>query len=147
VTPPFLSLDGTLHVLPARRGEEQGAFLWVDAGERHERLQAEMYLPLVAADALDSSMGLATAVIHTEGGDETGEVHVSFGRVRDGRGIASLSGAGIEADVRFRLSMQPPTGGYCRHCGSELDVQPVEVITPPDGGVMPLPSARCPECG
>jgi hypothetical protein len=135
-----------VHALPARRGEETGAFLWIEAGQRRERVDVEVYLPMVSPDRLDSEMAVGPALLHAGSGDETGHLRVSFGRVRDGRGVVSLSGAGIEADVRFRLSHQPPTGGYCRHCGSELDVRPVDVITPPDGGLIASPSVRCATC-
>jgi hypothetical protein len=143
---PFISVEGTLYVMPAVRGEESGTYAWVDAGARHERVHAEMYLPLVDCDRLDSQMSVAPALMHTEDGDESAEVRVEFGRVRDGHGVVSLSGESVEADVRFELRAGPPDGRFCRQCGSELDVRPVQVITPPDGGLMGVPDLRCPRC-
>ena len=70
-----------------------------------------------------------------------GEVRLEFGRVRDGRGVVSASGAGVDSDIVFALSHHPPEGGFCRHCGSELAVDVVAVITPPDGGVIGMPPA------
>ena len=142
----FLAVEGTLHVMPAVRGEETGTYAWVDAGERHERVRADMYLPLLAPDALDSQMTVAIAVLHTDDGDEPAEGRAQFGRVRDERGVVSLSGQGIEADVRFGLKVGPPDGRFCRQCGSELEVAPVQVITPPDGGLIGVPDLRCPRC-
>jgi hypothetical protein len=142
-----MQVEGELSALPARRGEERGAYLWLDAGERHEKITAELFLPAVAADDLDSALGIAVGTVHAEDGEWTGEVRLDFGRVRDGRGVVSASGPGIDADIRFTLSSHPPAGGFCRHCGAELEVEVVSVITPPDGGVIGTPKTRCGACG
>jgi hypothetical protein len=140
-------IRGTISALPARRGDEPGTYLWIDAGERREQLVAELYLPAVDAHALDGALGVATGTIQTHGDERTGEVRLEFGRVRDGRGIVSARGAGVDSDIVFALSHHPPEGGFCRHCGAELAVDVVAVITPPDGGVIGMPSGRCTRCG
>jgi len=53
----------------------------------------------------------------------------------------------VNADIRFVLSSHPADGGFCRHCGAELEVAVVSVITPPDGGVIGTPQTRCGACG
>ncbi|HYX83384.1 MAG TPA: hypothetical protein VE777_00295 [Gaiellales bacterium] len=140
-------VDGRVSALPARRGDEPGTYLWIDAGERHERLVAELFLPAVAAEDLDGALGVAVGSVRGPDGDRTGEVRLEFGRVRDGRGVLSAAGAGLDADIRFDLSGHPPEGGFCRHCGAELEVDVVSVITPPDGGVIGMPRTRCGACG
>ena len=74
-------------------------------------------------------------------------VRLDFGRVKDGRGVVSASGDALDADIRFILSSHPADGGFCRHCGAELEVAVVSVITPPDGGVIGTPQTRCGACG
>lgn len=143
----WAQVDGELSALPARRGEEPGTYLWITAGERHERITAELFLPAVAADELDSALGIAVGTVHLEDGDWTGEVRLDFGRVKDGRGVVSASGDALDADIRFVLSSHPADGGFCRHCGAELEVAVVSVITPPDGGVIGTPQTRCGACG
>jgi hypothetical protein len=140
-------ISGTLSALPARRGEEPGTYLWIDAGERDEHVVAELYLPAVASDDLDCALGVAIGSVRQDGDDRTGEVRLEFGRVRDGRGVVSAQGAGMDSDIIFALSHHPPEGGFCRHCGAELAVDVVAVITPPDGGVIGMPSGRCTQCG
>ena len=44
------------------------------------------------------------------------------------------------------LLRYPPDGGYCPRCGSELLVEPVSVITPPDGGLIATVITRCEAC-
>ena len=51
------------------------------------------------------------------------------------------------ADIRFTLSGHPADGGFCRHCGAELQVDVVSVITPPDGGIIGTPQTHCGACG
>ena len=143
----WTQLDGQLSALPARRGDEPGTYLWITAGEHHEQVTAELFLPAVAADELDSALSLAVGTVHATDGDRTGEVRLEFGRVRDGRGVLSASGAGLDADIRFALSGRPHEGGFCRHCGAELQVEVVSVITPPDGGIIGTPKTRCGACG
>ena len=143
----WTQVEGELSALPARRGDEPGTYLWIDAGERHEQVTAELFLPAVAADELDSALGIAIGTIRSEDGEWSGEVRLDFGRVRDGRGVVSASGPGLDADIRFTLSSHPPAGGFCRHCGDELEVAVVAVITPPDGGVIGTPQTRCGACG
>jgi hypothetical protein len=140
-------VEGELSALPARRGDEPGAYLWLTAGERHERITAELFLPAVAADELDSALGIAIGTVSAEDGEWSGEVRLEFGRVKDGRGVVSAGGPGIDADVRFTLSAHPHEGGFCRHCGAELEVAVVSVITPPDGGVIGTPQTHCGACG
>ena len=36
---------------------------------------------------------------------------------------------------------------FCRHCGAELQVDVVSVITPPDGGIIGTPQTHCGACG
>jgi hypothetical protein len=140
-------ISGTISALPARRGEEPGTYLWIDAGERREQVIAELYLPAVDAHSLDCALGVATGTVQSHGDERSGEVRVEFGRVRDGRGVVSVRGTGLDSDIVFALSHHPPEGGFCRHCGAELTVDVVAVITPPDGGVIGMPSGRCTQCG
>jgi hypothetical protein len=143
----WTQISGTISALPARRGEEPGTYLWIDAGERGEQIVAELFLPAVAADSLDGALGVAIGTIRVYGDDRSGEVRLEFGRVRNGRGVVSARGSGVDSDIVFALSHHPPEGGYCRHCGSELAVEVVAVITPPDGGVIGMPAGRCNRCG
>lgn len=143
----WTQVDGRVSALPARRGDEPGAYVWIDAGERAERIVAELFLPAVSATELDGALGVAVGTVRVGEADRTGDVRLQFGRVRDGRGVLTATGAGMDADIRFELSHHPPEGGYCRHCGAELAVETVVVITPPDGGVIGTPSGRCGACG
>jgi hypothetical protein len=143
----WMQMEGQLSALPARRGDERGTYFWITAGERHEQVTVELFLPAVAADELDSALGIAVGTVHAIDGDRAGDVRLEFGRVRDGRGVLSASGAGLDADIRFALSGHPHEGGFCRHCGAELQVEVVSVITPPDGGIIGTPKARCGACG
>jgi hypothetical protein len=138
---------GTLHALPARRGEEHGSYLWVAAGERNERVVAELFLPAVEPGELNGAIGVAVGNVQAFGSERSGDVRLQFGRVAEQRGVVSATGAGIDADISFALSRHPPDGGYCPRCGSELAVDVVEVITPPDGGVIGRPEGRCARCG
>jgi hypothetical protein len=140
-------ISGTLHALPARRGDEYGSYLWVAAGERNEQVVAEVFLPAVPPGELDGAIGVATGNVQAAGVDRTGDLRLEFGRVADGRGVVSASGAGIDTDITFALRRDPPEGGFCPHCGSPLEVDVVEVITPPDGGVIGQPEGRCTQCG
>jgi hypothetical protein len=143
----WAQVEGELSALPARRGDEPGTYLWISAGERHELVTAELFLPAVASEELDSALGIAVGTVHAEDSEWSGEIRLEFGRVRDGRGVLSASGAGLDADIRFTLSSHPHDGGFCRHCGAELEVDVVSVITPPDGGVIGTPQTRCGACG
>jgi hypothetical protein len=143
----WTQINGTISALPARRGEEPGTYLWIDAGELGEQVVAELFLPAVAADRLDCALGVAIGTVRSYGDDRTGEVRLEFGRVRGGRGVVSARGSGVDSDIVFALSHHPPEGGYCPHCGSELSVEVVKVITPPDGGVIGMPAGRCTRCG
>jgi hypothetical protein len=143
----WTQVSGRLSALPAQRGEERGVYMWIDAGERSERIVAELFLPAVSSAELDGALGVAVGTVRVGDADRTGDVRLQFGRVRDGRGVLTAAGAGIDADIRFELSPHPPEGGYCRHCGAELVVEVVAVITPPDGGVIGTPSGRCGACG
>ncbi len=140
-------ISGTLHALPARRGDEYGSYLWVAAGERNEQVVAEVFLPAVPPGELDGAIGVATGNVQAAGVDRTGDLRLEFGRVSDLRGVVSASGAGIDTDITFALRRDPPEGGFCPHCGSPLEVDVVEVITPPDGGVIGQPEGRCAQCG
>ncbi|MGN6378429.1 MAG: hypothetical protein ACTHNU_05715 [Gaiellales bacterium] len=140
-------ISGTLHALPARRGDESGSYLWVTAGELRERVVAEMFLAAVEPDHLDGAIGVAVGNVHTFGTDRSGDVRLQFGRVGEHRGVVSATGAGIDTDITFALSHHPPEGGFCPRCGSELEVDVVDVITPPDGGVIGRPEGRCSACG
>jgi hypothetical protein len=143
----WFTVRGTVHALPARRGDEDGTYLWIDAGQLHEALRGELYLPAVPASGLDGAMGVGLGEIETGGGATAEDVKVEFGRVDETGGVVSLSARGVEADVRFDLRRQPPSGGFCAQCGAELELGAVEVITPPDGGVIATPQARCAACG
>jgi hypothetical protein len=140
-------ISGTISALPARRGEEPGTYLWIDAGERGEQVVAELYLPAVNAHELDGALGVAIGTVRSRGDELSGEMRLEFGRVRDGRGVVSARGAGVDSDIVFTLSHHPPEGGFCRRCGEELTLDVVAVITPPDGGVIGMPSGRCARCG
>ena len=140
-------ISGTISALPARRGEEPGTYLWIDAGERGEQVIAELYLPAVDARDLDGALGVAIGTVRSHGDEHSGEVRLEFGRVRGGRGVVSARGAGVDSDILFALSHHPPEGGFCRRCGAELALDVVAVITPPDGGVIGMPSGRCTRCG
>ena len=142
----WLQVEGWLHALPARRGSEEGTYLWIEAGELHAKLVAEVFVPVITPDTHDDALGVGTGTVDFGGRHSTGDLTLQFGRVRDERGIVSLGGL-VDADVRFRLSLHPPGGGFCPFCGAELDVEVVTVITPPDGGLMGTPSTRCPQCG
>ena len=143
----WLQVEGTLHVLPAHRGDEQGCYLWLEAGEHHEQVVAELFLPAVSPEALDGAMGVATGTVQIAGEQRMGDVQLQFGRVGDERGVLSADGRVLAADVRFELRRHPPGGGFCRLCGSELVIEPLSVITPPDGGVIGTPTTRCEACG
>lgn len=143
----WLQISGTLYALPAHRAEEQGSYLWLEAGDLREAIVAELFLPAVAPDQLDTAMGIATGTVQVHGEHRTGDVHLEFGRVgRDG-GVLSADGSLLHADVRFELRNHPPGGGFCPRCGSQLTVEPVSVITPPDGGLIGSPATRCDSCG
>jgi len=144
----WIEIRGSLNALAARRGGEHGTYLWLSAGERHESVEAELFLPAVEPGALDGAMGVAVGMARLQNREErSGPVRVQFGRVRDGRGVVSLEGAGIDADVRFTLFEGPPGGGFCSHCGSPLEVDVVEAITPPDGGLIGRIQVTCGQCG
>jgi hypothetical protein len=142
----WLQIAGRLHVLPAMRGDEPGSYLWFEAGELREAVVAELFLPAVASDDLDTAMGVATGTVHIHGEQRMGDVQVRFGRVGETSGVLSADGGVLSADVRFQLHRYPPDGGYCPRCGSELMVEPVSVITPPDGGLIATVVARCEAC-
>jgi hypothetical protein len=142
----WVQIQGTLHALPARRGGETGSYLWVEAGDRNERMTAELFLPLVAPEALDCAVGVAVGTVTDAASSRTGDLTLEFGRVREGRGVVSAQGAGLDADIRFELSHHPRSGGFCSHCGGELETATIDVITPPDGGVIGAPRPRCPRC-
>ncbi len=142
----WAQIEGTLYALPARRGSETGSYLWVQAGHRDERVTAELFLPVVPPDELDCAVGVAVGTVSDAASSRTGDVTLEFGRVRDGRGVVSARGVGLDTDIRFELSHHPPSGGFCSHCGGELETAAVEVITPPDGGVIGEPCPRCPRC-
>ena len=143
----WLQIAGTLYVLPAVRGEEQGCYLWLEAGERGEQVVAELFLPAVSWDQLDGAMGIATGTVQIAGEPRMGDVQLQFGRVGEERGVLSADGRVLAADITFDLRRHPPEGGFCRRCGTELVIEPVSVITPPDGGVIGVPTTRCEACG
>jgi hypothetical protein len=143
----WLQISGTLYALPAHRGEEQGSYLWLEAGEMREAIVAELFLPAVAPDRLDNSMGIATGTVQVHGEHRTGDVQLEFGRVGQQVGVLSADGSLLRADVRFELRHHPPGGGFCPRCGSPLTVDPISVITPPDGGLIGSPATRCDTCG
>ncbi|MGH3075950.1 MAG: hypothetical protein ACRDQC_13525, partial [Gaiellales bacterium] len=60
----WTQMEGQLSALPARRGDEPGTYLWITAGEHHEAVTAELFLPAVASDDLDSALGVAVATVH-----------------------------------------------------------------------------------
>jgi hypothetical protein len=143
----WLQISGVLYVLPAHRGEEQGTYLWLEAGELREAVVAELFLPAVYPDQLDTAMGIATGSVHIADEHRMGDVQIRFGRVDEQRGVLSADGAVLSADVSFELRRHPPSGGFCPLCGSPLVVDPVSVITPPDGGLIGAPVTRCGACG
>ncbi len=143
----WIQISGTLHALPARRGDEQGTYLWIDAGEHREHLEVELFLAAVAPDQLDAAMGVGVGMVRDVHGEHSGSVRLEFGRVREHDGVVSANGVGIDADIRFALDHHPPTGGFCARCGSELELPVVAVITPPDGGMIATAEGHCKECG
>ncbi len=143
----WLQISGTLYAMPAHRGEEQGSYLWLEAGELREAVVAELFLPAVAPDRLDNAMGIATGTLQVHGEHRTGDVQLEFGRVHPQGGVVSIDGSLLRADVRFELRHHPRDGGFCPRCGSPLVVQPISVITPPDGGLIGSPVTRCDTCG
>jgi len=143
----WLQIEGRIHALPARRGEEDGSYLWLVAGGGYEQVVAELYLPVVTVEQLDMAMGVATGVVSIAGDERVGEVTLQFGRVRGDRGVVSAGGSLLDADILFELLHTPPDGGFCAHCGSALEVAVVDVITPPDGGLIGAPRSRCTGCG
>jgi hypothetical protein len=143
----WLQIDGDLFALPARSANEDGSYLWLRAGELAEAVEAELFLPAVDPGALNLAMGVATGTVEVDGQHRTGEVQMQFGRVSEGRGVMSLGGDLLDADVRFGLHHSPPDGGFCPYCGGRLEVETVRVILPPDGGVIGELVARCTGCG
>jgi hypothetical protein len=143
----WTQISGTVHALPARRGDEAGTYLWISAGSGREEVVAELFLPAVAPDNLDGAIGIAIGSVQSAGVDRTGDVRLEFGRVSGERGVLTAAGSGIDTDIRFALSRNPPSGGFCPQCGSQLTVDVVSVITPPDGGVIGRPIGRCRQCG
>ena len=143
----WTQISGSLYALPARRGDERGTYLWISAGQRSEEVVAELFLPAVPPEELDGAIGVAIGSVQYAGVERSGQVRLQFGRVRDERGVVTAAGSGIDTDIRFELSHHPPSGGFCPHCGGELAVDVVSVITPPDGGVIGKPIGRCRECG
>jgi len=144
---PWMTIEGTLYALAAVRGEEPGSYLWLEAGVRDEAVVAELFLPAVGPDALNCAMGIATGTVERGGITRTGEVSMRFGRVVHDSGVVSADGDVLVADVRFGLRHHPRTGGFCRRCGAELEIDTVSVITPPDGGLIGEPVTRCGVCG
>jgi hypothetical protein len=142
----WLQITGRLHVLPAIRGDEQGSYLWLEAGELREAVVAELFLPAVLSDQLDNAMGIATGTVQIHGEQRMGDVQLRFGRVGETSGVLSADGEVLAADVSFLLLRYPPDGGYCPRCGSELVIEPVSVITPPDGGLIASVVSRCEAC-
>ena len=142
----WLRLSGALYALPAHRGEERGSYLWLEAGELREAVVAELFLPAVSCEELDNAMGVATGTVHIHGEPRMGDVQLRFGRVGEQRGVLSADGGILSADISFTLHHHPPSGGFCPRCGGSLVIEPVWVITPPDGGVIGAPVTRCEAC-
>ncbi len=142
----WIQISGVVHALPARRGDEDGSLLWIDAGELRERVEAQLFLAAVAPDQLNGAMGVAVGMVRDHEGEHSVSMRLEFGRVRDSGGVMSMSGGGIDADVQFTLDHDPPSGGYCARCGSRLEMPVVAVITPPDGGLIAEATGICREC-
>ena len=136
----WLQVAGSLYALPATRGDEAGSYLWLEAGERTEAVVAELFLPAVHPDRLDAAMGVAIGSVKVGSEQRLGDVQLQFGRVRGDRGVLS-------ADVSFTLYHHHREGAFCPRCGGPMVVDPVEVITPPDGGLIVSPVTRCEACG
>src|SRR5262249_30198810 len=119
----WLQISGTLYAMPAHRGEEQGSYLWLEAGELRGAIVAELLLPAVAPDLIDTAMGIATGTVDLHGERRTGDVHLEFGRVGPDGGVLSADGTLLHADVRFDLRLHPPSGGFCPRCGSALAIE------------------------
>ena len=143
----WTQVDGELSALPARRGDEPGAYLLDPRGRAARADDGRALPPGGGGDELDSALGIAVGTVRVMDSEWTGDVRLQFGRVRDGRGVVSATGPGLDADIRFTLSGHPADGGFCRHCGAELQVDVVSVITPPDGGVIGTPQTHCGACG
>jgi hypothetical protein len=142
----WLQVSGSLYALPANSGDEAGSYLWLEAGERAEAVVAELFLPAVHPERLDAAMGVATGSVQIGPEQRLGDVQLQFGRVRGDRGVLSADGRVLVADVSFALYHHHPAGGFCQRCGGSMVVDPVEVIMPPDGGLMASPVARCEAC-
>jgi hypothetical protein len=143
----WLQVAGALYALPAQRGDEAGTYLYLEAGERAEAIVAELFLPAVQPDSLDAAMGVATGSVQIGGEQRLGDVQLQFGRIRGDRGVLSADGRVLSADVSFEIFHHHPEGGFCPRCGGAMVVDPIEVITPPDGGLIVAPLARCEACG
>ena len=59
-------------------------------------------------------MGVATGTVEVDGQHRTGEVQMQFGRVSEGRGVMSLGGDLLDADVRFGLHHSRLRAGSAR---------------------------------
>lgn len=142
----WLQVAGSLYALPATRGDEAGSYLWLEAGELAEAVVAELFLPAVHPDRLDAAMGVAIGSVQIGSEQRLGDVQLQFGRVRGDRGVLSADGRVLSADVSFMLYHHHPAGAFCPRCGGPMVVDPVEVITPPDGGLIVSPVTRCEAC-
>ena len=110
----WLQISGDLFALPARSGSEDGSYLWLRAGELAEAVEAELFLPAVDPEALDLAMGVATGTVEVDGQHRTGEVQMQFGRVSEGRGVMSLGGDLLDADVRLACTTRRRTAAFAR---------------------------------
>ena len=103
----WTQISGTISALPARRGDEPGTYLWIDAGERDEHVVAELYLPAVAADdaRLRAGRRHGQRALRRRRPHGRGAARV---RPRPRRPRCRL-GAGRRSRLRHRLRAQPPS--------------------------------------
>ena len=141
-------ISGATSALPARRGDEHGT-LPVDRRRRAPRGSRRRAVPAGRGrpSELDGAMGVATGSVQI-GRRATAPAGAARVRPRSATAAASSRPRARASTPTscFALSHHPPEGGFCRHCGAELVVDVVAVITPPDGGVIGTPAGRCTRC-
>ena len=118
----WTQISGTISALPARRGDEPGD-VPVDRRRRARRARSS---PSCSCrrwrpTSLDCALGVAIgSIAQPRRRPQRARCGSSSAASRDGRGVVSGPGSGLDADIVFALSRHPPEGGFCRHCGSEL---------------------------
>ena len=107
----WIQISGTMHALPARRGDEEGTYLWIDAGEHREHLEVELFLAAVAPDRLDAAMGVGVGMVRDIHGEHSGSVRLEFGRVREATGwFRPAAPASTPTSALFWITILRPAG-------------------------------------